>query len=626
MKIGILSVNKDTEELNFAYPLQDYAFQQFLEKNGIQSTVLTYKPIDFNEKKGEELSARKDSRYYKFQHFMNSRCIMTEECYDSELLELRDPGFDCYISCSDHAWKPNASKKYDRGLCLASRSMDDKWKISYGACKKIGRDVGEEEEKTFLQYIEDIHAVSVKEEGLREYLGRNTGLKPADVLDPLLLHGKEFYENLLRKPREEHFLFLYSVGKDRGMAEKAAMYARSHHLKLVEMSDRACASEDLPEASDLEVLSPYDAGVEEWLGYLRYADCIFTDSPHACCLCTLFGKQVFTGLPEESPCPVPEQKRQESSDFILSAIRRMEKSSPPGRSHEWWRRTLRYPLYYSSGSWGNMAPGIYGNLAGEIRHAPDGALEFWPEEILQNDGLSRVRNNYFSRKGYLPDGWRLRFMIDRRWFLYLEDGSFVPQEDYDPGTHPGVKQFGEWARIPYLPVNGISLMAAEAVWKEEAAEYNVLYNSGSKSRLLSYRYHEADGEIQHLPTGTIEFKPLECAVNDGNTRLLGNKFRRLGYRFRGWRMRVREDRQWYWYMEDGTLKPQITYNRERDGEKYLLKDGDAIPYLPVNHMKTTVLEAVWEETKAMKLMHRADPRLLLRKAKKSEGEDHADSK
>ena len=128
MKIGIISINMYSKGLNFACPLHNYAFQQFLLKHGIESTVISYKPVYFNnydlrhpydyyvrmcnnfeakgrEKEGseeweriselrdawKELYQERETRYDKFQNFIDSHYIRTEECYDSDLLEIRDP-------------------------------------------------------------------------------------------------------------------------------------------------------------------------------------------------------------------------------------------------------------------------------------------------------------------------------------------------------------------------------------------------------------------------------------------------------------------------------------------------------------------------------------------------------
>ena len=44
MRIGIISINAHTKVLNLASPLHSYAFQQFLEQNGIDSYIIDYKP------------------------------------------------------------------------------------------------------------------------------------------------------------------------------------------------------------------------------------------------------------------------------------------------------------------------------------------------------------------------------------------------------------------------------------------------------------------------------------------------------------------------------------------------------------------------------------------------------
>lgn len=666
MKIGIISINMYSKGLNFACPLHNYAFQQFLLKNGIESTVVSYKPIYFNDfdlrhpydyyvklcadfaacgrsiTEPEEweritelreawkgLYKERERRYDKFQNFIESNYIKTEECYDSDLLEIKDPGFDCYICCTDVIWKQEPNIGFDRGFFLAAKAMENKWKISYAASRGVYHSETEEDEKTFLHYVQDIDAISVRENSLREYLEENIDNEVTTVLDPVLLHEKEFYDKIMVKPKEEHYLFLYYVmEKANDTIEQAVCYARAHNLKIVEITDRPLKDGRLSEYEGIERIYNYDMGIEEWLGYMKYADCVFTNSFHACCFCILFEKQFYAGyrhgdkvtyvldmfgLTERrinkysdivsSPIsdidydkvrPLLEKKRQESSDFILSAIRRLEQSERKPRDYEWWKRRIQYKVYCNSGVYEDVGRGTYERNKGEVKELPTGSKEFWPKNRVMNDGLSRFKRNEFSRKGYLPDGWRFRFRIDRRWFWYLEDGSFVLKDEYDSKKHPPIKKFAECAHIPYLPVTGVSLMVAEAFWKEGAAEYTVIYNGGLKSDELSNSYDGSKGVIQILDTGSVEYRIEKPEVNDGTARLLKNRFSHPGYEFLGWRMRIKDNGRWYWYLADRTLRLQEEYNKEKDGEKYLLKDGTRIPYIPANCVTTVVLEGVWE--------------------------------
>lgn len=141
MKIGIISINAHTKVLNFASPLHTYAFQQFLLQNGIESTIIDYKPIYFgkfdvrhplhyyqthpnqDEAVQEELIAKwtalydaREKRYDRFEEFIQKYYIKTDICYTAKSIEKTDPGFDCYICATDVIWKNNRKTGLNRGF------------------------------------------------------------------------------------------------------------------------------------------------------------------------------------------------------------------------------------------------------------------------------------------------------------------------------------------------------------------------------------------------------------------------------------------------------------------------------------------------------------------------------
>ena len=152
MRVGLISINMYSKGLNFACPLHNWAFQEFLRRNGVESTIIDYlpnyydnfdlrNPGDYYEKKvnlwkdkydvavksGNQESIRlaeskikehsnlrdsfkamarkREIRYDKFQNFIDDRYVKTSRRYDSALLEVKDPGFDCYICVTDAIWK-----------------------------------------------------------------------------------------------------------------------------------------------------------------------------------------------------------------------------------------------------------------------------------------------------------------------------------------------------------------------------------------------------------------------------------------------------------------------------------------------------------------------------------------
>ncbi len=92
-------------------------------------------------------------------------------------------------------------------------------------------------------------------------------------------------------------MFLYYVQeKAEATIEQAVKYARAHNLKIVEITDRPIKGGRLQQYTDVEVIYNYDMGIEEWLGYIRYADAVFTNSFHCCCFSILFEKELFVGF------------------------------------------------------------------------------------------------------------------------------------------------------------------------------------------------------------------------------------------------------------------------------------------------------------------------------------------
>ena len=160
---------------------------------------------------------------------------------------------------------------------------------------------------------------------------------------------------LFCRARKGYLLLYIVVDKSIDLTIKAIHFARNHNLKIIDLSEFA-ETEEL--FRDVEYERIYDIGVEDWLGYMLNADCIFTNSFHGCCFSILFHKQFFVGerpsdkvdqilemfalssrsiknmtdnqiaqMPELSfsvPDALLDEFRAESTKYILNAIRSLE--------------------------------------------------------------------------------------------------------------------------------------------------------------------------------------------------------------------------------------------------------------------------------------------------------------
>lgn len=173
-------------------------------------------------------------------------------------------------------------------------------------------------------------------------------------------------------------------------------------------------------------------------------------------------------------------------------------------------------------------------------------------------------------------------------------------DEYDEKVCRPVKRFSEYASIPWEKLGAAQEVMAETLWKKGAAEIKIIYNSGRKTSDLAYHYDESKGKTKILGTGSAEFYPKELVLNNGENILEYNHFAYPGHKFLGWRMRIKENGKWYWYLQNGDYKIQEGYDEKRDGNRYLFRDGSKIPYIPSSYVAVVVLEAVWQtELKAI---------------------------
>ncbi len=323
MKLGIISINSHTKVLNPASPLHSYVFQQFLKKNGYDSTIIDYKPVYYGrsdkairepliwqaQRPGEDLKKHaaemrrwsllyedRKVRFDKFKEFVGTHYVQTEKCYTPQLLDEEDPGFDCYFCVTDIIWKDNPVNGFDKGFTLACKSMDGKKKVAYTASRGAHK-YHPEREQTLLERVADFDFISVREQSFKEYLDTLLGKEVPVLCDPIFLMDNDFYQDLAKKPDyvpEKDFVVVYlAMNNNKKLIKLASDYAEKHGLELIELSEYPDNAK-YPEGSKHKVI--YDIGPDEWLWYLLRSNMNFTNSFHACCLSMICHQNFISGF------------------------------------------------------------------------------------------------------------------------------------------------------------------------------------------------------------------------------------------------------------------------------------------------------------------------------------------
>lgn len=672
VKIGLISINMYSKGLNFACPLHTYAFQSFLNQRGINNIVIDYKPVYFDDfqmdtpylyysKRCENLFQRKQAalengredptevahkqeimarkrnswemigperirRYQKFQKFIEKYYYKTDTCYNPDTLEFIDPGCDCYICVTDVIWKKEPYWGFDRGFFLGSTIMENKYKIAYAASRDVNFVQTKEDEEQILHYIEDIDSISVRERSLKNYLEQHTDRQIEQVLDPVFLVDKSLYEDILCKPEEENYIFLYWVVEDASdTVMQAVNYARKYDLTIIETSDQALRAGAAENYEGVRTRFIYDMGIEEWLGYIYYAQCIFTNSFHGISMSIIFEKEFFAGYRSEDKLInllellrlrdrvlstdkdwvenlqekidydkvslTLKEQREISERFILNAIEKARYGKDFCKDYSELKKNLRYSVYFNTGEEeGAFQSGYEVNSLNYLVETKCG-LEYQPQNyFLKNDGNSVPRQNQFVREGYQFIGWNIRVKIDTEYFWYLEIGGFACWKDYQRGKDAKLYLLTEGDPIPSFPLGHIKRVVLTAVWKKEPAEYTISYINDRKMKKITWSYTSEHGEVHKNSGGVYSFTPHKKIQNNRTAEFEKNKFTAPGYLFKGYYFRILQEKQWYWYMEDGT------WSETRSEKVRMFQPKDEIPVICGLDFVSAEAYSVWEKT------------------------------
>lgn len=305
MKIGIISINKYSKHLNYGAGLHTYAFQQYLDKFHLDNTIIDYTPrfmkhynmhYPFLTPPPKKRVARvffwlinffhNDIKYKKFMDFFDRHYRSTKCHYDEEALENAILKFDTIICESDVIWSPHTTEGFERAYFCDLPSMNGMNHISYAA--SIGyTKFSPDRQVQFRELLKNMDYISVREQQGAEFTREFTEKPVANVLDPTLLLDAEDYEDICIAPKERNYVLVYNCLKNnKKMIEDAKKIAKEKNLKVIELSVYI--------QNKLDHKTVVAKGIEEFIGYFKYADFVVTNAFHGVCFSLVFKKDFYT--------------------------------------------------------------------------------------------------------------------------------------------------------------------------------------------------------------------------------------------------------------------------------------------------------------------------------------------
>lgn len=301
MKIGILTFHCAH---NYGAVLQCYALQEMLKNMGHKVEVIDYRPeyllapyrkFSLSRFKRSSLLSivkacireslllvKRIRRYNAFQTFINKRFNLSPTVKDKAI----PPFYDVYIMGSDQIWNPKITKGFDPVYFgFFNFDKENRKYISYAASMET-KELDKESKDFIEKALMNFDAVSVREAQLKTLLQPLTGKDIELVLDPTLLAYKKIWDAIAIRPKiNKKYILVYQVRYNVNTIRIARQLAKDINAEIIEVTSalRICFSNK----------SRQNVSPEEFLGWIKNADCVITTSFHGTAFSVIFNRPFY---------------------------------------------------------------------------------------------------------------------------------------------------------------------------------------------------------------------------------------------------------------------------------------------------------------------------------------------
>ena len=313
-KIGVITYHS---AYNFGSVLQAYATQESIEKIGysveivnyrMKSQIKYYSMIHLNNGLKAFLKdllhlpqiGKYITRKNRFEQFIEE-LNLTKEFNEPEEVDEADGMFDIFVSGSDQIWNKHSNEleesewkyMYPYLLCFTNKK-----KVSYASSIVNMKD----EELTYIvDKVKKFDKISFREKASCDRFKSLFGIESNEVLDPtLLLNSEEWSSKIGTIPEKminKKYILYYAlegVKKTRKIMPKLQKMAKRKGCLLVVITPLSCFT------YSKGVINAIDAGPKEFLGWIKGAELVITNSYHGTLFSVNLGTNFYTLQEKES--------------------------------------------------------------------------------------------------------------------------------------------------------------------------------------------------------------------------------------------------------------------------------------------------------------------------------------
>lgn len=311
MKIDVITLHRVR---NYGSSLQTLATQNFLKNMGCEVEIIDYYPERYSsfgllkrlKNKSEKLAKNPilllgaqvviSFSYIKkkivFDKFLSRYINLTPKTYYSEHDLLGDNlQADAFCTGSDQVWNSHWNEGVDRPFYL-SFVPENAYKFSYAA--SIGNaELAEEEVQEVQPLLSQYKHITVRENTGVGILN-NMCLEATQMLDPtLLFKAQDWNQYTSNRYTNKKYVVTYNLHHDKRIDEYAMKLAKENGLEVYNISYNV---HDIIRKGTLK----WCPTVEEYLGLIRDAQYVVTDSFHATVFSIMFHTKFMVIYPEQA--------------------------------------------------------------------------------------------------------------------------------------------------------------------------------------------------------------------------------------------------------------------------------------------------------------------------------------
>lgn len=273
---------------NWGAVLQAYALVEYLNSIGHEARLIDYRPFD--NKLISTVKSIPDGivdlltipaskkRIDRFNEFRINALKLTQKCNTTDELKELNNEFEAFITGSDQVWNVGLGVCKDFYLEFAEES---KKRISYAASFGV-KSIPEEHKKDTIEGINNIQAISVREESGKKIVSDLTGREATVVLDPVFLLDADHWRKVSRKSGQEgKYIFVYPTQVTETLKNTVKQLKKETGLM-------AISPFYVPGCKTIK-----DIGPREFIDYIANAEYIVASSFHATAFSILFEKKLF---------------------------------------------------------------------------------------------------------------------------------------------------------------------------------------------------------------------------------------------------------------------------------------------------------------------------------------------